>query len=140
MPVARRYSHRWLIAALLLLCGGLFAPQSARAGCGHYVRTKLQLADAGAVGLDLLTAIGTMPDAPGTPDVPKPPVSPCAGLRCSQDRPSPAPVPQAVPRIDLWGCLDLSAFTLRNSSLPFLCEDDCPPPSDRAERLSRPPW
>jgi hypothetical protein len=142
MPVARRCFHRWLIAALLLVCGGLVAPQPARAGCGHYVKTTMQRADAGSVGLHLLAASGTLPDAPRKPEVPKPPASPCPGLRCSQDRPAPAPAPvlSAVPRIDLWGCLDLSAFTLRNPSSPFPFEDDCPPPSDRAERLSRPPW
>src|SRR5689334_237507 len=116
MYVPRWYVYRKLIAVLLLVCGGLLAPQTARAGCGNNVRTKTHAAGAESAGLDLGAAFGALPDAPPMSELPKPPASSCSGLRCSQERP--APLPPAVPRIDLWGCLDLSAFSLRNPSSP----------------------
>jgi hypothetical protein len=131
---------RWLFITLLVVSSGWLMPSTSRAGCSHYIRTKIQGASTAAIGLDTLDALAALPGVlPGT-GFPIPPASPCSGLRCSQDQPVPASIPQVVPRIDLWGCLNLIAFTLQNpsSSVPF--EDDCLHPTDRSEQLARPPW
>lgn len=138
MHVGRRHTHRWLIAALLLVCGDLLAPQTVRAGCGHYVGMRIHPEGFEAIGFGLPGALSTRPEIPTT-GVPNSPAAPCSGLRCSQDRPDPLPVVRVVPRIDLWGCLDLSVLTIRNPSSPFPIDDDRPSPLARAERLSRPP-
>ena len=131
--------HRWLVAALLLASGGWLAPSTSWAGCSHYVTTTMDR-QAEVSHLDQLDSVWSLSDQSRQGDpLAERPAAPCSGLRCSRNSTPPLTVPQAVPRIDAWGCFSLSAFALRTDSSPSLFEDDRPPSSDRADRLARPP-
>lgn len=85
-----------------LLAVSLVAPGAARAGCLHPLAAA---ASQGPAHLDLLATAGALAAlADETP--PSPPVSPCAGLRCSgEPAPVPSPVTTAIPRAVPWGLL-----------------------------------
>jgi hypothetical protein len=130
----------WLIAGLVLACGGWLSPPSARAGCSHYVTTRSAAPRAGAAELDPLVASGMLSRElwRGSP-LGGPPARPCSGFGCSRDSQAPTTMPPAVPRIDVLGGLDLSVFALRTPSSPLPSDGPTPHSLDRADRLTRPP-
>lgn len=130
----------WLIAGLVLVCGGWLSPPAARAGCSHYVTTRSDAARPGAADLDPLISPGILSREPwrGSP-LGGPPARPCSGFGCSRDSRAPTTMPPAVPRIDALVGFDLSAIALQTPFSPFLPDDASPRSLDRADRLTRPP-
>jgi hypothetical protein len=130
----------WLVAGLVLACGGWLSPPMARADCSHYVTTRADAARSGVARLDPLISSGMSSREPwrGSP-LGGPPARPCSGFGCSRDSKAPTTAPPAVPRIDAWGCFDLSAFALRTDSAPLPIDGASPHSLDRADRLTRPP-
>ncbi len=136
----RRQPHGWLAAGLLLATCGWSLTPSAQAGCSHYATTKRDAARSQLVSIDRLFGVVTASgDEWQTLPLGDRPTRPCSGFRCSPDSSPPPGIPQAVPRIDAWGCMLLHANCLRPTSSPFLHEGDCPRSIDRVERLQRPP-
>jgi hypothetical protein len=136
----RRQAHRWLAASVLLAtCGWSWTP-STQAGCSHYATTKRDAARSQTVSVDKLVGLVTAStDDWRTSPLDERPNRPCSGFRCSRDSSPPPGIPQAVPRIDAWGCTLLHANVLRPTSSPLPHEGDSPRSLDRVERLARPP-
>jgi hypothetical protein len=124
-----------LVAALLLVGGA----SAARASCGHYIGATPRADGAPAIGFERLHLAGALIDTARDLGPTRTPASPCGGLGCSPDRPFPVPTPPAEPRVDLWGCLDAPPARPCAPSLPLPPDDDGPTPTDRADRLARPP-
>jgi hypothetical protein len=127
---------RTAAAALLALAGfSLVVPAgSARAGCvyPHGAPGK------GVAHLDLLARNGALT----TPDgrVPSLPLSPCAGLRCSNDpAPSSPPVPLAPARAESWGDLLGLPPVDRPTSRRLAAAEPVVHPSHHSLPLLRPP-
>lgn len=133
-------ASRWIFPALLLVCGELFVAQTSCAACSHYVTSRSDAAFAQATALDPQILMETLPElSRELPAVPTPPKSPCAGLTCGQDFIPPVAVPRVVRHLDLWGVAFLGELAAPAAGRSLLIEDDCPPPFDWADRLSRPP-
>jgi hypothetical protein len=129
----------WLVAGLVLACGGWLFPPAARAGCSHYITAKADAARSAAAPLDPLITSGSPSEEPGRGSPLQGPARPCSGFGCSPDSSPPTPVPSAAPRIDAWGYLDLSGFALQIPSSPLSPDAASPYSLDRADRLARPP-
>src|SRR5262249_37635949 len=130
----------WIVAGLLLASCAWLAPSSARAGCAHDIATGSEAEGSGLAHFDRLDSAGALAGDSRrlTPTEPSPTPT-CPGFRCSRDVPAPLTAPRTLPRIDAWGCFQLSWAALGTHSSPFPPDDDSPRPLDRAERLARPP-
>jgi hypothetical protein len=136
----KRRAQGWLLAGLTLASCAYFLPSTSSAGCSHYVTTEADATRFSPSYLDLFVSVGTLENASsrGLP-VDKRPTSPCTGLHCSGDSSVPVSVPQAVPRIDFWACVQLGAEMLRPNSSPLPNDDHSSRPLDQVDRLTRPP-
>ena len=141
MRSQRRRGHApgWLVAGLVLACGGWLFPPAARAGCSHYITTNAAATRSASAHLDPLITSGSSSEEPGRGSPLQGPARPCSGFGCSRDSSPPTPVPSAVPRIDAWGYLDLSGFAPHIHSSPLALDGASPYSWDRADRLARPP-
>ena len=129
----------WLIAGLVLACGGWLTPPAARAGCSHYVATRADAARSATARLDPLISPGSWSEDPWRSFPLDGPARPCSGFGCSRNSGPPTTAPPAVPRIDACGGLGLLGFALRTDSSPFPFAEASPHSLDRADRLARPP-
>lgn len=137
MPRLRRLPTPGSLVAVLLLVSGVgLAPSTSKAGCGHYVTSKMDADGALGIGFEGSEAgIDTAQDAAS----PERPTSACTGPHCSRGRPFHVPAPRAEPRMTQWACLHFPEFLPGPPTSLLPSRDDGPPPSGRADRLDRPP-
>ena len=130
----------WLVATVLIVSGGLFSP-AALAGCSHSVTAKSDVSFHSS-RLDPLVLFGRVSGDPSQSVPRSEPSAPrCSGFRCSENSDPTAPIviAQGSLRIDAWSRPDPGTLLLPSNSTPLSLNDSPSSPSDRVDRLTRPP-
>jgi hypothetical protein len=123
-------------ALLALLAFGVVWPSGAQAGCLYPHGAS---PGRGVAHLDGLALAGAL-SVPIDEASPAAPVSPCAGMRCSNDPAPPAPsVPPASPGAERWGCLAGLGFDPELSPSPLPSDEPAARPRHRGPSPFHPP-
>jgi hypothetical protein len=123
VPFARHLISNWLLPALLIaVAQGVFAPASAEASCGDYVRVGVH--SRSQAGMEARPAHDVELE---NRDASRSPVRqlPCSGPQCSGDAPRPFGVPAAPVKVVArhWGIVEASLMLTWLESR-FACFDD----------------